>query len=221
MRISTAAVALFLASASASAEESQPAPPASAGSPAQAVAPVPSAPPAPATERAPARTSEASRFGLLLDLGLPEGAALSATFRPVPSVRFFAGPAWNYVGWGIQGGVSLVPWHWAVTPVLTAEAGRYFGADLSFITKGGQGIPTELRPLLRSMTYTYGAILAGLEFGSQSGFTYSLALGLSYIALDAKGTVTKTDGSGNVVTFRDPHVTATLPSVKLGFHYWF
>lgn len=175
----------------------------------------------PALGRAEEPSPGAGRFGLLVDLGLPEGAALSATFRPVESVRFFAGPAWNYVGWGVQGGVSLAPWHLAVTPVLTAEAGRYFGADLSFVTKGGQGVPEELRPLLGSMTYSYAAILLGLEFGSQRGFTFSLNLGLSYISLDAKGTVTKDDGSGNVVTFSDPKVRATLPSLKLGFHYWF
>src|SRR5512140_3175437 len=174
MRVATAAAALLLAAGAASAQEPQAGAVASPQATSADVAPSRPAPPvaplAATPERAPVRRGDdTSRFGLLLDLGVPEGVALSATYRPFANVRFFAGPAWNYVGWGVQGGISLVPWHFAVTPVLTAEAGRYFGADLSFVTKGGQGIPAELRPLLKSMSYTYGAILAGLEFGSQNG----------------------------------------------------
>lgn len=171
--------------------------------------------PAPAGARGP------SAWGLLLDAGVPEGVALSATYRPASSVRFFAGPAWNYVGFGVQGGVSIVPWHFAVTPVLTAEAGRYFGEDVSFIARSGSGVPPELRPLMKDMTYTYGAVHVGIELGSQRGFAWSIAAGLAWVSLETKGTVTQTDGTGTTVTFRDPRVRATLPSLKLGLHYWF
>lgn len=164
------------------------------------------------------------RWGLLLDAGFPQGAALSAVFRPVPHVRFWAGPAWDYVGFGVQGGVAVVPWHFAVTPVLSAELGRYFGADVSFVARQGQGVPAELRPLLQDMSYTYGAVLAGIEIGSQKRFTLSLRAGLAYVSLATRGTVTSTqsDASGTTtVQFTDPRVRGTLPSVKLGLHYWF
>lgn len=160
------------------------------------------------------------RWGVLLDAGLPQGATVSAAYRPIPSVRLFAGPAWNYVGYGIQGGVAVAPWRLAVTPVLTVSAGRCFGADASFLTRNGQGVPPELSPLLERMTYTYGAVRAGIELGSQSGFSFAVDLGLAYVALSANGTVTKTDSS-TTVTFRDPRVRGTLPSLNLGVHYWF
>jgi hypothetical protein len=194
--------------------------PAAALSPAaspSAVAAVPGAPP----PRPPARAAGPSQWGVLLEAGLPEGATLSAAYRPVPSLRLFAGPAWNYVGFGVQGGIAIAPWHLAATPVVTVEAGRYFGADVSFVTKGGQGIPPEMAPLLKDMTYTYAAIHAGIELGSQNGFSFAIDVGLGYIALETKGTVTKSEASGSTVTFKDPRLSATLPSLKLGVHYWF
>jgi hypothetical protein len=190
-----------------------------------AAAPSPSSPASmpsdePPAGRVPSGERGDGRWGVLVDAGLPQGATLSAAYRPVSSVRLFAGPAWNYVGYGLQGGVAIAPWRFAVAPVLTVEGGRYFGADVSFLTKNGQGIPPELSTLMKSMTYTYGAVHAGVEFGSQNGFSFAVDLGLAYVALSASGTVTKTDAS-STVTFRDPRVRGTLPSLKLGFHYWF
>ncbi len=161
-----------------------------------------------------------ARWGLVAEAGFPQGAALSAVFRPAPSVRFFAGPAWNYVGFGVQGGIAVVPWHFAITPVLSAEVGRYFGADVSFIASDSSGVPPELKPLLRDMTYSYGAIHAGIELGSQSGLGLSIQAGLAYVSLRARGSAT-TDSGGTTVEFKDPRVRSTLPSVKLGLHYWF
>lgn len=214
-------------SAPAGAGPSDGAVPAVAASPASAVAlpsaPAPSSavPSAPPLARPTSRSGGQGHFGVLLEAGLPEGATISAAYRPVPSLRLFAGPAWNYVGVGLHGGIAIAPWHLAATPVLTVEAGRYFGADVSFVTKGGQGIPPELASLLKDMTYTYAAVHAGIELGSQNGLSFAIDLGLGYIALETKGTVTKTDGSGSTVTFKDPRLSATLPSLKLGLHYWF
>jgi hypothetical protein len=180
---------------------------------------------APATESAPAasapRASDDRRWGLLFDAGLPQGATVSAAYRPLPMLRIFAGPAWNYLGFGIQGGVSLAPWRFGVTPVLTVEGGRYFSANASFVARGGQGVPPELEPLLKDMSYAYAAAHLGVEIGSQDGLAFGIDVGLGYVALDAKGTATKTDSSGATATFRDPRVRATLPAVKLGLHYWF
>lgn len=191
-----------------------------APAPAAAVAASPTAPETPAAPP-PAPARRPSQWGLLLEAGFPQGATLSASFRPVPAVRLFAGPAWNYLGFGLQGGVSLVPWHFAVTPILTLEAGHYFSEDVSFIAQSSQGVPPDLRSLMKSMGFTYGSVHAGLELGSQNGFAWTIGLGLTYVALDAKGTMTKTDASGTTVTFKDPRVRGTLPSLKLGFHYWF
>jgi hypothetical protein len=219
MRLAVLAVALALASPALADEPEPGRTPEGDGASAAAEGSSPPAAPPPARPR-PGGGS--ARWGLVADAGFPEGAALSAVFRPVPSVRFFAGPAWNYVGFGVQGGVAVVPWHFALTPVLSAEVGRYFGADVSFVASNGQGVPPELKPLLEDMSYSYGAVHAGIELGSQSRLAFSIRAGLAYVSLKARGTVTSTDsGSGTTVEFRDPRVRGTLPSVKLGLHYWF
>lgn len=175
----------------------------------------------PSAPSAPAARAADRPWGLLFDGGVPAGLTVSAAYRPIPMLRLFAGPAWNYLGFGIQGGLAIAPWRFAVTPVLTVEGGRYFSANASFVARGGQGIPPELEPLLKDMSYSYAAVHAGIEIGSQDGFAFALDLGLGYVALDAKGTVTKTDAAGATATFRDPRVRATLPTLKLGLHYWF
>lgn len=175
----------------------------------------------------PARAEDAAsggpaRWGLAFDAGFPQGGAAGVLFRPVPAVRFWAGPAWNYTGLGLQGGVAVVPWHFALTPVLSAEAGRYFASDMSFLAAESQGVPAEIAPLLEDVSYSYAAIHAGVELGSQSGLAFSLRLGLAYVSLKARGTATVTDsGTGSVVQFTDPSVRGTIPSVKLGVLYWF
>jgi len=179
-----------------------------------------SAPAPPPTAMAPRKRAARSAWGLLIDAGFPEGASVSGVYRPVPSVRFWAGPAWNYVGFGVQGGIAVAPWRWALTPVLSAEAGRYFGADVSFIANG-DGVPSDLKPLLDKMAYTYAALHTGIEIGSQNAFAFSLRVGLAYVSLATKGSITTTDSGGGSATFTDPRVRGTLPSVKLGVHVWF
>ncbi len=201
-----AALGLALASSQARAEEAQ--------SPASAVGPEPTA---------PAPKKPLSRWGLLLDAGFPEGASAGAVFRPVSEVRFWVGPTWSFVAFGVQGGVTIIPWHIGISPLLSLEAGRYFAADATFLAKGSNGVPKEIEPLLERVSYDYAAAHLGFEIGTKNGLGLSLRAGLAYVSLLARGTATTADsgGSGTVVTFTDPRVRATVPSVKLGVQLWF
>lgn len=175
-----------------------------------------------AEEAAGLRGDAKPAWGLVVDAGFPEGGTVSLLFRPVPSVRFFAGPAWNWVGFGLQGGVAVAPWQLALTPVLSVEVGRYFSADASFLASESQGVPSEIAPLLDDVGYSYAAVHAGVEIGSQRGLVFSLRAGLSYLSLQARGTATVTDAdTGTVVQFTDPKVRGTVPSLKLGVLFWF
>ena len=164
-----------------------------------------------------------SRMGLLVDAGFPEGAAVSFVYRPVPTIRLFAGPAWSVVAWGAHVGVTVIPWHLGLSPLLSLEGGRYFKADARFLARNASGIPDEIEPLLHDVTYDYAALHVGLELGRRDSFALSLRAGLARVWLDARGTATVTDGSGSgaTVTFSDPSVAGTLPSVKLGLQLWF
>jgi hypothetical protein len=164
-----------------------------------------------------------SRFGLAVEGGFPEGATASLVVRATPAARFWAGPAWSYVAWGVQGGVAITPWHFAVTPVLAAEAGRYFRADVSFLAKDEGGVPEELEPLLQRMTYSYASLQLGFDVGSQRGLSFGLRAGLSYVSIVTRGTVTVTpeQATDSRVSFSDPKLRGTVPSLKLGVTYFF
>lgn len=170
-----------------------------------------------------ARGAEAfARFGLSIEAGFPEGAAVSAVYRPVSQVRIWAGPAWNVIAFGVQAGVTLVPWHLGVSPILSLEGGRYFSPDARFLARNASGIPEEIEPLLKDVSYDYAAAHVGIELGTRDAFAISLRAGLAYVAIDAKGRATTTDAAtGTTVTFVDPRVRGTLPSVKLGVQLWF
>jgi hypothetical protein len=190
-----------------------------------AVAAVPSVPPG----TAPAARAEdrSPAFGVSFDAGFPDGAAVAALWRPVPAVRLSFGPTWNYVGWGFEGGVALVPWHLAVSPLLAVDAGRYFDSDLSPLVRRGGGVPEEVKPLLKKVGYTYASLQLGVELGSQRGLSFSLRAGLSYFDCVAHGTVPYTASGGAPgagpaqVELTNPRVRAVLPSLKLGLQYFF
>ena len=166
-------------------------------------------------------------FGILFATGIPSGVGVSAVFRPARALRVTAGPAWNYAAWGIQGGVTLAPWSWGITPTLGVEVGRFFDADLSRFVRNANGIPDGAKPLMQRVGYGYAAAMVGFEFGSQSGLAFFLRGGLAYFSLEARGSGTTTTSGGTagandaLVTLTDPRVRATLPSLQLGMQYFF
>jgi hypothetical protein len=167
-------------------------------------------------------------WGLLVEGGFPEGVTASVVYRPRSEIRLWAGPAWNYVGWGAQAGVTLVPWQRGVSPLFSIEGGRYFATDARFLAKNASGIPQELKPLLENVSYDYAAAHVGIEIGTRDAFAISIRAGLSYLSLAANGThtvdtTTTSGGTTSVahVAFTDPRLRGTIPSVKAGIQLWF
>ncbi len=190
-------------------------------------------PPPASTREELARIAEQKKappaWGLLAGAGFPEGIAADLVYRPVAEVRLFAGPMWNYVGWGLQGGVTVVPWHLGVNPLLSLEAGRYFSADATFLAGKAGGVPADVEPLLKHVSYDYASLHVGVEIGTRDAFAIEVLAGLSYVTLTAKGTatsqVTVNDANGvptaATVAFTDPRLRGTMPSVKVGVQLWF
>jgi len=228
--------ALFLAAALAQADVPLPPPPPGTALRPVAEAELPPPPPPPVEPDAAGAAAIAAapgagalpRFGLSLEGGVPEGGALGVLYRPLPSIRLSAGPAWNYASFGVQGGVAYQPFRSFVSPVVSLEGGRYFSADLSFLANGSSGVPSEIEPLMKDVRYTYGAVHLGVELGSARGFAFSIRAGLAWVSVLAKGTASTSAGTGSgagsgtaTVEFDDPRVRGTVPSVKLGVQYWF
>jgi len=164
-------------------------------------------------------------FGLSLDAAAPAGVTLAFVYRPVPFVRLWAGPAWNYLAFGGEGGVGLAPFQGAVTPVLSLEAGRYRSANV----KGKFGIKSgtsgnDPSVLLEDVTVSYGSLLLGLEMGSPRGFSFGLRVGLSRLWLKMGRTATFSsdqNGQPTTLTLVEPTAGGVAPALKFGFTYWF
>jgi hypothetical protein len=184
-----------------------------AGAPARAAEPAD--PTAPAPARAPA-------LGAALDLGVVDGLAASVLYRPWSPLRLRAGPAWNYVSWGVQAGVDVLPVRWAVTPALSIEATHHFDADLSRFVRASSGTSRQLAPLLRKVPYDGVSLLAGVEIGSQRGLSVSLRAGLGWIWLASKGRADLTSSSSSTTYYVvSPKLHGTVPCAKLGLQYAF
>jgi hypothetical protein len=157
-----------------------------------------------------------------LGAGFPDGATADVVFRPMPWLRLQAGPAWNYLAWGFQGGVALTPIRWVISPVLEARYGHFFGANLNKVAKN---LSAEVQSLATDVGYDYFNGQLALEFGSPRGFTFSLGVGLCYLWTDVNGTGTVVQNRGTpdqaTVTIVNPSVRAVLPSVRLGMLYYF
>jgi len=163
------------------------------------------------------------RFGVSASAGVPDGVVASAVFRPVDMLRLSAGPTWNYFGFGLQAGVGFKPLQWPIAPTLDLEAGHYFDADMTWLADQNAGFPTELRPLLREVGYSYANLHVGIEIGSSSGLVFFARAGISYLWTTIRGVQETTDtSSGQPVTvrFEDPQLRATIPSVKLGILFY-
>lgn len=191
-----------------------PAPPPAAAAAEPTVNPAP--PPPPPLE------APLPKLGLRLGAGLPDGLAANLVFRPLPYLRLQAGPAWNYLAFGMQAGVAVTPFRWAVSPVLEANYGHFFGADLNKVIKN---VPTEVKPLVKDFGYDYFSGQLGVEFGSPRGLTFSVGLGLSYLWSNVKGsaTVVRNPGTTNeaTVTVANPVLRAVTPSLRLGVLFYF
>lgn len=173
----------------------------------------------------PRASSQFAAWGLALDAGVPDFAGANLTVRPFRShgLRLEGGVFSPGSGAGIRGGVTLVPFHWAIRLTLTAEGGHYFRHNLNPVLKmfGAGSVPDAVSTVLSSLSYQFANAHAGLEFGG-ANFGIYLRGGLSYVDFTFDKAVAALP-SGEMGTFTgDPvSVRATLPTVKLGFNFYF
>ncbi|HVP66014.1 MAG TPA: hypothetical protein VMT17_02000 [Anaeromyxobacteraceae bacterium] len=182
--------------------------------PGAAWADAPSAAPA-----APAPTVEArpKLLGLQLAAGLPDGVVLSLVYRPWYFLRLSAGPAYNYVGFGVQGAATLVPFHFPFTPTLTGEAGYFFPGNVNArLDQLGVSVPAGMQGLLSHVGYTYLSSQLGLEFGGPEVFVFYIRFGLAWLFPSASGTATGSSVSTDI-TVTGFHGYLATPAANIGF----
>jgi hypothetical protein len=162
------------------------------------------------------------RFGMMTDVGVPDGATASIVVRPLRQVRLNAGVGHNLVAPGVRGGVTVIPFGTWFAPTLAVDYGHFSEGNANPAIQMITGDPTFDSKQLERIGYDYIDAHAGIELG-RKWFTFYLHAGMSRIS----GTIhnlssSPSDGSMTTVTFtRDPNVTLTTVSARLGIVFYF
>ena len=162
-------------------------------------------------------------LGVMTDLGVPDGAAVSLALRPTRAVRVELGVAHNGVSPGVRAGISWIPFGSWATPTLGVAYGRFFERDANPLVRMLGGDPTFSSPVLERISYDFANARVGLELGRKR-FTLFLHAGISLVTgaihnLDAalKPDPSSKGGSMVTVSTTDPRVRVIGVSASLGF----
>jgi hypothetical protein len=122
-------------------------------------------------------------FGLLLDAGIPDGAGLSAAFRPARPVRLHLGATHNGLRLGGRAGITLLPVPGGFTPSFTFEVGHTLTGDTARLAR--RMADSALPPIhsMESVGYSYASTHVGFELGDPGGFMFFLRAGVSWVEL--------------------------------------
>ncbi|HEX7622014.1 MAG TPA: hypothetical protein VF400_00475, partial [Anaeromyxobacteraceae bacterium] len=164
------------------------------------------------------------KFGLQLDGGVPDGAAASLLYRPLKFVRLGGGLLYNYAGYGVRGGVTILP-YFPIAPSLTLEVGHYFDSNVASGIGRFTTVSDNVRPLLQRVGYTFVNAQVGLELGHPDWFVFFVRGGLSRVWLSVHGAEAAAQqlasGSLTVSHMDDPSLRLAIPDVKVGFILYF
>jgi hypothetical protein len=175
---------------------------------------VPAAPPSP--QRLP-------YFGLMGDVGVPDGLIGSLVARPWTWLRLSGGGGSNGISKGWRTGVTFLPF--TAGPSASFEYGHYQDGNANSLAKKVIGGSFDGSPLLERVGYDYLNAHLGLDFGSRR-VVFFLHGGVTFLrgqihnveAAIRNATSQGADGSGTteVVVPKEPTVKAVGSSVKLG-----
>jgi hypothetical protein len=164
-------------------------------------------------------------FGLMVDMGIPDGAQGSLVVRPWKAVRFNVGGGYNMISKGVRAGVALLPF--GRGPALSVEAGRFFDGNANTTAAKFAGPSFSGIDLLNNVGYDFANAHLGLDLGYRR-VTFYIHGGMSYVrARVPKENLTSTfnqnpaidgqDANGLQVSFKqDATVKAIGPSAKIG-----
>jgi len=172
-----------------------------------------------ATAAAPAPPKRLPIFGVMADVGVPDGLIGSLAIRPRKWVRFSAGGGTNSISHGWRTGVTLLPF--GQGPSASLEYGGYQDGNANALAKKLMGGGFNGSPVLERVGYQYLNAHLGLDFGSRR-FVFFIHGGVSVLRgqihnLDAALAGAGASGTTEVLVRQDPNAKAVGPSVKFGF----
>ncbi len=178
-------------------------------------------PPSPANPNAtpPWKT----RFGVRLAAGAPEGVGAAALFHPRRWLRTHVGATRNTLGFGVRGGLGLIPIELLISPSLELEYGYYFNADYGKLLAQLHGQPAPVATGIRDVNYHQASGNLGLEFSPSRYVTLFGGVGISYWFIqvdDAKAFIREAEENPEI-TARPLHLGLSSPVAKLGLLIYF
>ncbi|HZU83616.1 MAG TPA: hypothetical protein VE987_11895 [Polyangiaceae bacterium] len=147
-------------------------------------------------------------FGMSMDLGVPDGAALGLAVRPrFDWLRLGVAATHNGMAPGVRLGVTLDPIDFPLAPTFTVEGGHAWPGPVPFV----KNAPT--------LGYDYANLHVGVEIGRRATFRFFLRGGVSWLDLTATHVQNAPAGGSGI---GDPSFSGWLaPSGKLGFSTYF
>jgi hypothetical protein len=160
------------------------------------------------------------KYGVMLDLGVPDGVVTSFVFRPIKMARVHAGLGYNGISPGLRLGAAFLPLGWG--PSLDLGYGHYFEGDANGLVGLIAGPNDKGNALLSSLGYDYVNLRAGMELGGDR-FTFFARGGLSWVHTTLHNIDTLlapkdggTNGKTQISIPQDPVLNAFAPSLQLG-----
>jgi len=127
--------------------------------------------------------SGSERYGVLADVGVPDGAVAAFAFRVHPQITTHAGLGHNANGPGLRVGVQLAPFVAAVAPYLALTAGHYFRAETpEWLKETAKDAGLDDKSLER-LGYQFFDAHLGARFGAATSFY--VQAGVSFIRATA------------------------------------
>jgi hypothetical protein len=162
------------------------------------------------------------KYGVMLDVGAPDGIMTSFVFRPLAQARVHAGLGYNGVSAGLRMGGEYLPFGWG--PSLGFAYGHYFEGDANGLVGAIAGDVDDAEELLKSIGYDYLTLRVGMEFGGDR-FTFFMRGGVSWVHMtihhldslleqDDDGVA---NGTTSIRITEDPVLNAFAPTLNLGF----
>jgi hypothetical protein len=157
-------------------------------------------------------------FGVMFDVGVPDGIMLSGAYKPIKWARANLGLGYNGVSPGLRIGGALVPF--GTGPFFSLDLGHYFGGDANGLVRTFAG-DHDSSVVLEDVGYDYMNLRIGAEIGGDR-FKFIVRGGFTFIRstihhLDTLINEEADPSSTTTVTVgEDPTLTGVAPSLDLG-----
>ncbi|MGE3543287.1 MAG: hypothetical protein AB7L28_05125 [Kofleriaceae bacterium] len=173
---------------------------------------------------APVEAETTKRFGVMADVGVPDGATVSVVARPLLPLRLHLGVSHNGISPGVRAGATVVPFSTWFTPSLSVDYGHYTEGDANPIARMVSGDDSFASPLLERVGYDYANAHVGIELG-RTWMTFYIHAGMSRVMADVHeldaAAADHADAQTTISFPKDPRLEITTISARLGWIVYF